>query len=461
MTSSTQPSGQPSGQSSLLTRFLHFAIFTLLRLFYPQIEIQGREKVPKSGPIVFLLNHPNGLMDGVVLMTALNRPISFLGKSTLFGNPVGKTMMEAFGVLPVYRRRDDGLRGGPKGDANERNEMTFARCRAILAEGGALALCPEGTTHSHSQLLPMRTGAARIVLGAEEEGGWRRGVQVVPVGLWFESKIHFRTSVLLVVGEPFDLADYADDYAADKDQTIRTVTDKISNCLDKVVLQAENAELLSAVSVIAAWIAPQGNALTLPQQHEWATKLLTLYEKLKHTDPARLGTFAQEARHYANALHTLGINDPWTLEEPIPHPEQLGWLIAKLLISFPFALAGFILSYIPYRLAGPVANAVAPDDTQISTFKLIGGSIFILLGWIIEAIASGVWFGPLWGLLLFVVNPPLAYIALRWGEGWRQLRDIASYNWLRWQRGELVKSLVRQRQALAQQVMEAVQEESR
>ena len=92
--------------------------------------------------MVFVLNHPNGLMDSLVLKAALKRPIAFLAKSTLFGNPLGKAVMEAFDSLPVYRRRDDGLPGGPKGDANERNEVTFARCRAILAQKGAIALFP-------------------------------------------------------------------------------------------------------------------------------------------------------------------------------------------------------------------------------------------------------------------------------------------------------------------------------
>lgn len=447
-----------------LRHFFRFATFTLIRLFYPRIEVRGGDKLPVGGSMVFVLNHPNGLLDPLVLMAGLDRRVSFLGKSTLFGNPFGKALMETFGALPVYRRRDEGLPGGPRGDANERNEVTFARCRAILAQGGAMALCPEGTTHSSAQLLPMRTGAARMVLGAEKEAGWKGAVKVVPVGLWFESKTLFRTSVLLVVGEPFDVSDYAEEYAADEYQTIRAVTDKIATSLDKVVLQAENAELLAAAPIIATWTVPQAESLTLSEQHEWATKLLSVYEEIKRTDPERLETFSQDARHYANTLETLGISNPWTLEpstslwQLIWHLRALCWLVLKLVISFPFALAGSILGYIPYRLAGPVATAVAPDDTQTSTFKLIGGSIFVLLGWIWEAIACGKRFGKAWGVLLFLLAPPLGYVALRWGEGWRKLREIADSKRLRWEQGELVNSLTAQRQALAEEVMDAVKE---
>jgi len=444
---------------TLFARALRTLSFTLIRIFYPRIEVKGREHLPTNRPIVFVLNHPNGLMDSLVLTEALKRPLAFLGKSTLFGNPLGKAVMEAFGSLPVYRRRDDGLPGGPKGDANERNEVTFARCRAILAEGGGIALCPEGTTHSNPQLLPMRTGAARIVLGAEEAMKWGGEVQVVPVGLWFQSKVQFRSSVLIVIGEPFGLAGYKESYLADKEETVDQVTDKISDCLDKVVLQAENTELLAAAPIIASWIAPEGEALTLDQQHEWVSKLLPLYEKIRKEDPERLEAFSEQARHYANTLHMLGIEDPWTLEEPITHLDKLGKLLVKLLIGFPFALGGFILSYIPYRLVGPIATRLAPDDTQTSSFKLIGGSIFVFLSWILEAIAVGYRYGALKGVLLLAINPPLAYIALHWGEGWHKVRDITSCKWLRWQRGKFVQSLVTQRQLLAKQVMDAMQAE--
>jgi len=448
----------PTPSSSPLTwpqRVIRFIIFKLVRLFYPRLEVQGIENVPANRPIIFVLNHPNGLLDPLVLMVGLKQRVAFLAKSTLFGNPVGKTLCEAFGALPIYRRKDDGLAGGPQGDAKERNEVIFARCRAMLQEGRAMALFPEGTTHSGTQLLQLRTGAARIALSAEDEVDWTAGVQIVPVGLWYQNKTSFRSSVLLVVGESFDLSTYADSYATDEHHTVQKVTEHIAAELDKVVLQAENAELLAAIPVLAAWTTPDGTSLS--QQHEWTSKLLSAYQHLQRTDPARLESIAQQAWAYAKTLQTLGIDDPWTLELAAVKPWRLARMILRLIVTFPLALTGFVLSYLPYRLAGPIATyGVGPYDTQISLIKLILGSIFVLVGWILEAVAFGWWLGPLWGLLLFMVAPLLAYLALRWGEDWRQLRQLVSSSWLRWRRGELVQSLATQRQTLAQRVMEAV-----
>ncbi len=448
-------------------QLIRFTIFKLVRLFYPRIEVQGLANLPTNAPIMFVSNHPNGLLDPLLLMMGLQQPVSFLAKSTLMGNPVGKALCDAFYALPIYRKRDDGLPGGPTDDAAERNEMTFARCRELLAGGDAMALFPEGTTHSEAQLLPLRTGAARIALSAEAESNWQMGVQIVPVGLWYQSKTYFRTSVLLVVGQPFTLTHVASQYRTAERQTVQTVTEKIEAGLDKVVLQAENAELLAAVPVLASWIAPHDEPFTLTQQHRWTAKLLTAYEQLQQTDSARLDAIATTARSYADTLRTLGIDDPWALELTAPQPKKLAKVILWLIAAAPLALIGFILSYLPYRLAGPIATyAVGSYDTQTSTGKLIAGSVFVFLGWLIAAFFAGWWLGPnelgpnlgaLWGLVLFAIAPPTAYLALRWGEESLKLRQLIACNWLRFRRGQLVESLVEQRHALAQQVLDALQ----
>ncbi|MDQ2998412.1 MAG: lysophospholipid acyltransferase family protein, partial [Chloroflexota bacterium] len=180
----------------MLSRIVRFIILRLIQLFYPQIEARGEELVPVQ-PTLFVLNHPNGLLDALVLMQALGQHVAFLAKSTFFANPIGRVLMQAFGALPVYRQRDVGKRGGPPGGATNANEATFAGCRALLHTGQPIALFPEGTTHSNTTMLPLRTGAARIALSAETEANWQLNLQIVPVGLWYQKKSQFRSSVLV------------------------------------------------------------------------------------------------------------------------------------------------------------------------------------------------------------------------------------------------------------------------
>ena len=449
---------QSPSQEPPLYRAIRFGIFWLVRLFYPKIEIKGTENLPHNQPTIFVLNHPNGLIDPIILMIGLKRPVSFLAKSTLFGYPGLRAFVEAFGALPIFRKQDDGLRGGPRGDAGERNEATFARCREHLRQGGALALFPEGTTHSEPELLPLRTGAARIALSAEAESDWSMELQVVPVGLWYEDKTRFRSSALLVVGEPATLTEYADRYMADERAVVQAVTDRIDAAMDGVVLQAENAELLAAIPVVATWTALNRKPLTLSERHAWTEQLLTAYKQLHQTHPERLEEIAVKARGYANALYSLGISKPWVVEMPTANRGRVAGLIVRLILSFPLALGGLILSYLPYRLARPIARmAVGNDTTQVSTIKLIAGAVLTLLAWIIEGVVVGSYFGFWWGVLLVLLALPLTYIALRWGEGLLALRELFKGKWIRMQWGGVAQLLQKERQELAEQILDSVE----
>jgi 1-acyl-sn-glycerol-3-phosphate acyltransferase len=440
----------------MLTRAVRFLIIRLVKLFYPRIEVDGSENLPAGGPLLFVSNHPNGLLDPLVLMVGLRRHISFLAKSTFFANPIGRLAMGAFGALPVYRQRDEGREGGAQGDRGARNEQTFARCRALLRDGHPLALFPEGTTHSNPTMLPLRTGAARIALSAEAEAGWRLGLRVVPIGLWYQNKALFRSSALLVIGEPFGLADCAAAYAADPQRAADELTAEIDSRLDAVVLQAENAEALRGIPLLAAWTAP-AELETLEQQHERTVELLSGYQRLRDTDPERLEALAQRARRYARALRTFGIADPWALELPEADRRRVAWLVLALVAGFLPAVAGFALSYGPYRLAAPLTPLLlGKHEETTSTGKLIIGAVLVLLGWVVAVLICGALFGWAAGLLLFVLSPALAYIALRWGEIWRELREVVGYNWLRLRHRPLVEQLIARRRTLAAEVMEAL-----
>src|SRR5262245_62430997 len=120
----------------------------------------------------------------MVLRVATDWPARFLANATLFGIPASRLAMDAFGSIPIHRAQESGARAG---DAS-RNDASFARCRAELAAGGALALFPEGVSHSDPQLRPLKTGAARIALSAEAEHDGKLGVTIVPIGLYYERK---------------------------------------------------------------------------------------------------------------------------------------------------------------------------------------------------------------------------------------------------------------------------------
>jgi glycerol-3-phosphate O-acyltransferase/dihydroxyacetone phosphate acyltransferase len=437
----------------------------LVRLYYPVRLVEGAERIPRDRPVVFVLNHPNGLLDPIVLRVATGRPARFLAKSTLYGNPLGRLAMGAFDTIPVYRAQEAGARAK---DAS-RNDETFARCRATLARGEALALFPEGVSHSDPQLRPLKTGAARIALSAEREvadAGGRLGAVVVPAGLFYERKARFRSRVLVDVGEPVETAPLLPAYRADEHEAVDALTDEIKARLDGVVLQAETRELLAGIARVARWTAdkprdadaPNDDGAELAAEHRRARELLAAYEHLRARDPARVEAVAAEARAYARTLHHLGVRNPWGLEVELIAPGRVLGALAKAALALPLALVGALLGWAPYRLAGWVAARVTRDEDILGTVKLIAGATFMFLAWAGEAIGAGVWRGPAWIAPVFLGAIATGYVALRFEELVGDTLEAVRHLWLRAFHFDTARRLGERRRALAESVASALRE---
>src|SRR2546425_5299810 len=143
-----------------MTRRIIVAILKFaMRVYFRRVEVVGLEHVPRKSPVIFVLNHPNALVDPAFLLSLAPRRVSFLAKSPLFRVPILGYFVRALDCLPVYRQQDEG-------EDVSRNREMFVAARELLARGGTIGICPEWVSHDEPRLRPIKTGAARIALGA-------------------------------------------------------------------------------------------------------------------------------------------------------------------------------------------------------------------------------------------------------------------------------------------------------
>jgi len=432
----------------LLETVIRWLAEALVRLYYPHRSIEGAERIAREGPVVFVANHPNGLLDPLLVRVMTGRQARFLAKSTLFGNPAGRLAMDSFGSIPIYRAKESA------GKNAARNEESFARCRAALADGEALALFPEGVSHSDPQMRPLKTGAARIALSSAEGAP---GLQVLPLGLFYERKVLFRSRVLLVVGEPRPIAPLLPAYRSDERATVDALTDDIRARLDEVVLQAESRELLTGIARVAAWSAEAGED-DLTVQHRRTRELLAAYARVQARDPARVEAIASAARGYARTLQRLGVKDPWALEVEMVSARAAVTTLLKLLLCAPFAVIGAVMGWIPYRLAGQVAGRVTREEDVLGTVKMIAGALFLFVAWSAEAIAAGVHWGAVWSVPVFLLGVGSGYASLRFGELAGETAEAVRHLAWRLFRRDTARRLAGRRRALADAVASALRE---
>ena len=177
----------------------------VLGVFYRRIEVVGIEQLPESGPLIVAANHQNALVDPMLLLGLVPRRMVPVAKAPLFRHPIIGPFLRLVGALPVQRRQEGNVDPA-------RNLETFAAASAHLGAGQAVLIFPEGTSQPEPTLMPLRTGAARMLLEAEAAAGGKLGVALVPIGLVFHEPGTFRAGrALLSIGAPVPQATFLGD----------------------------------------------------------------------------------------------------------------------------------------------------------------------------------------------------------------------------------------------------------
>jgi len=410
-----------------------------VRVFY-RFTAEGMP--PHDGAVLFVANHPNSIVDAIVVAATVDRPIRFLAKATLFDEPGVGALLRAGGAIPVYRRQDDPA-------LMDRNARVFEAVHDALVSGDALGIFPEGLSHSEPSLARLRTGAARIALGASAQKGIR--FPIVPIGIMVRQKQTFRSECLALVGTPVSWDDLAG-RPEDDVEAVRELTDRIESGLRAVTVNVEHLEdrrtIECAEAIFAAEQGLETSQETRVRRMRQASETLT---RLRHTEPERVEHLYEEVESFAWTLDVLGIGVR-DLDRTVRLRSTVGW-VAKvfglLFVGGPISAAGHVVFFVPYRLTDWVATRPRIRIERQSAWKLLGGAA-LYGAWIaVLAVAAGITFGPKWGIAGAIGLPVLALVAGFVRERWRDARAQARRYMLLQRKGRVRERLLQQRARLA------------
>lgn len=204
------PLPQFSGEMPGSYFWTHFAYFLLRKVLIGQFksfECSGIKNIPSDRGSLCAAWHTNGLLDPISIM--VNHPKKFVigGRHDLATRPLLGFWARKLAMQPVVRKAEL-LRGGcTEEQASALNGRTLLNLATGVSHGFGCVLFPEGTSHSESHLIRLRTGPSRTVLAAAALAKHQQKPLpvIIPVGLHFRTRHFFRTDAWVEFSEPIPL----------------------------------------------------------------------------------------------------------------------------------------------------------------------------------------------------------------------------------------------------------------
>ena len=456
-------------------RFYHFLralIRLLVRLYFLRVESSNPDAVPKQGPVILAANHPSSILDSVLLSTELPRPVNYLAKSELFRSPLLARIYTWLGAIPIRR-----------GQGEEVRRQAFEQVYQRLEEGKCVGIFPEGRNSPHLQLANLRSGTARMALEVEARNHYQLGLKVVPVGINFENRELFMSSVLLRFGEPVAISNFSELHRKDPEEAILQLTRQLEQRLRQQANHLEDLRLSQLIEDLGgvyqqaianlnppkslqpsagrwsqakhwllSWFRPRRvQPEDLKGLFEGRSQLNQALSRASLLEPELVDELQQRVTRYKDHLRQLNLRDDLNQDFDQPIKEKLLRLRMTLyaLGMAPFAAYGLLHNLLPWLITRFFGKRF--HDEALRTFAYFGVG---LAAFISTYLMLGFW---LWrftdrnltGSLVYLATlPPTGLIALHYRMHITQYRHQILLRTFLLKRENLMQKLDAERQSI-------------
>ena len=417
----------------ILYRILRRVARIALAWYYTDLEVERRDQVPSHGPVLVVANHPNALVDAMVIAVTMPRRVLLTAKATLFEQPLLAALLHAVGVVPLRRAKDE--QAATSGPMATRNSEAFRAVTDALARGGVVLVFPEGISHDAPTLAPLRTGAARMALMAH--AGGVSGLRLMAVGLIYEEKERPRSRILTRFDTPLEL----DAWLAAHDADAAVLTAELEARLRRVTLNFASQErardamqLARTMDALGGHVPSLDHPRQLALQASLARRVDDASEALTRAPAsvvARARTLIADTEALQHRLRARGVSLSELRISPALAPGA--WFLLRetmlLALAAPVALVDRIAHDIPVRIARAHARrslARDPSRDQPAMQTILVAAALLLVWYAIIGVILAYWLGWIVALLALAVMlmSASAELALRdrLRRAWRRAR---------------------------------------
>lgn len=403
------------------------------KVFFRNAYKHRPDLVPETGPLIICANHPGAFLDPVVIATIVKRKVFFLAKGSVFKSGFAKWALPKLNIVPVYRAQDDPTQ-------MHKNEETFIRCYEHLGKGGVLLIFPEGISITERKLRPVKTGAARIALGAEAKFDNKLGVKISCIGLNYDNPHRFRRDVYISYSEPINAQDYTEKYKTEGFAAAEELTEEIRKRLEEQMIHTSDEETDKLVADIERLYK---NDLLKKQgiededkegAFELSKRIVLTVNFFREREPQRVQKISKLISAYFEKIKEMGLSDKLIKGGP----KGSRWLrnlseVLFILFGFPVFIYGLLHNYLCFFLADLLSSKLVRQKEYKGAIGAAAGMLLYLTWYITLGILSwkflhhhSLFHRPGWEWLVYFISWPvtglfawyyfcnLRYINKRW-----------------------------------------------
>jgi len=349
-----------------------------LKIYFRKTHVSGKENIPENGPYILVANHPSTFLDPINIGALVNAKVSFLAKGVLFKNKIVAAVLKKMNMIPIYRTQDNPNLLG-------KNVEIFKNCYEKLAKGGVIMIFPEGTSEMERKLRKIKSGTARIALGAEKSANFNLNLKIIPVGLSYTKESKFRSEVFINVGKTILVKEFQNEFIKNEFEASKMLTTKIEESLKDLIVDAENDELENLITKIESLYQlnlNDNNEKISPKESiiytQNISKAVKFYYNNFYNSYTKMET---KINNYFKKLELNNLSDKG-FNNDVFKLNIFTFFIA--LVGFPIWIFGYINSFIPYKIPRIIALKLSDSKAFYGALLMAIGTFVFLFFYILE-----------------------------------------------------------------------------
>ncbi len=330
------------------------------RLWYRKVAVHGFKHIYTKKPLIITPNHQNAAMDALTLIGVQTRQVVWLARADVFKNKFVRPILRFFKIMPVYRMQD-----GIESLGN--NEKIFEKCVKVLEAHKIIGIFPEATHWGYRRLRAIKKAVPRIAFLAEELSSQDLDVHIMPVGIYYDNYVSFRSHLFVNFGEPFSIAEYVALYKENPNKAIIALRNRIREEMEKCMLHIKHdGERYEAYEELRRMCASfvikkyKISGRSLFKNFQAYKKVIEQLDTAGEQEPEVIETLEKEVIAYRDKRNAMRYRE-WLVDQNGGDEFTIIWNSVRLLVGLPIFIIGYIVNIFFFNKTYSIAQKTAED----------------------------------------------------------------------------------------------------